>query len=70
MWLGLYAGPREALGDGVEIVSPIEAVGEAGEIALGMFRTDMVVGVCDRGLDIAEDRIDPFGRCPLGRLAT
>ena len=66
---GLRACPGKTLGDGVEVVAPIEAVGEAGEIALGMLRTDMVVGAGDRRLDIAERRVDPFEGCPLCRLA-
>ena len=65
---GLGACPGEALGDGVEIVSPIEAVGEAGEIALGMFRADMMIGAGDRRFDVAEHGVHPFERRPPGRL--
>ena len=66
---GLGACPCKTLGNGVEIVSPIEAVGEAGEVALGVFGADMVVGAGDRGLDVAEHRVDPFEGRPLCRLA-
>ena len=66
---GLYACPGKTLGDRVEIVAPIEAVGEAGEIALGMLWTDMMIGAGDRGFDIAEHRVDPFKGRPLRRLA-
>jgi hypothetical protein len=37
-------GPGEPLDDAVELVAAIEAVGEAGEIALGVLGADVVVG--------------------------
>src|SRR4029453_4869172 len=61
-------GPGEALDDAVELVAAIEAVGEAGEIALGVLAADVVVGAGDRGLDVAQHRVHPSERRPPGRL--
>src|SRR4029453_14620681 len=61
-------GPGEALDDAVELVAAIEAVGEAGEIALGVLAADVVVGAGDRGLDVAQHRVHPSERRPPGGL--
>src|SRR5688500_3534121 len=64
----MSGGPDEALNDAVELEAAIEAVGEAGEIALGMLGADVVVGAGDRGLDGAQHRVHPPERRPLGGL--
>lgn len=69
MRLGLGAGPGEALGDGVEIVASIETVSVAGQVALSVLGADVMIGAGERGLDVAEHRVDPFEGCPSGRLA-
>jgi hypothetical protein len=38
-------GPGEALDDAVELEAAIEAVGEAGEVRLGVLGADVMVGV-------------------------
>lgn len=52
MRFGLDACPGEVLGDAVEIVTPVEAIGEAGKIALGVFGADMMISAGDRRLRI------------------
>src|SRR5512134_2079781 len=64
----MSSGPGEALDDAVELVAAIEAIGEAGEIALGVLAADMVVGAGNGGLDVAQHRVHPSERRPLGRL--
>src|SRR3954451_14181811 len=63
-------GPGEPLDDAVELEAPVEAVGEAGEIGLGVLRADVVVRAGDRGLDVAQRRVHPLERRPArGALA-
>src|SRR4051812_37332488 len=57
-------GPGKPLDDAVELVAAIEAVGEAGELALGVLGADGVVAAGDRGLDVAAHRVHPPERRP------
>ena len=47
--------------------SPIQAPGEAGEVALGVLGAVMV-GAGERGLDVAQRGVDPSKGHPLGGL--
>src|SRR5687767_765683 len=58
--------PGEAFDDAVQLIATVEAVGEAGEAALGVLGADVVVGAGDRGLDVAQRRVDPAERRPAG----
>ena len=69
LWLGVDARPGEALCRCVEDVAAIEAPSEAGEVALSMLGADVMIGAGERGLDVAERRIDPGERRPSRRLA-
>src|SRR5687767_1098936 len=62
--------PGETLDDAVELEAAIEAVGEAGEIALGVLGADVVVRAGNGGLDVAQHRVHPPERRPFGRLRT
>src|SRR5688572_17067001 len=62
----MSGGPDEALDDAVELEAAVEAVGEAGEIALGVLGADVVVGAGERGLDVAQRRVHPAERRPGG----
>src|SRR5687767_9857878 len=62
----MSGGPDEALDDAVELEAAVEAVGEAGEVALGVLGADVVVGAGDRGLAVAQHRVHPPERRPLG----
>ena len=53
---------------GVEVVSPVVAPGETGEVALGMVGTELSVGPGDRALDVAERRIDPLNEATRAAL--
>ena len=68
MWWRACAGVGEALGQGVELVAAVEAPGEAGEVALGVLGADVMIGPGERRLDVAQCRVDPSERHPLGRL--
>ena len=57
---GSDAGPGEAGDHGREIVAPVEAVFELGEVARHVLGADGPVGSGDGGLDVAESGIDPF----------
>ena len=48
--------------------SPIQAPGEAGEVALGVLRADVMTGADKRRLDVAERGVHPLKRHPLGGL--
>src|SRR3954471_23236006 len=61
---GVDCGPGEALDDAVELETAIEAVGEAGQVGLGVLRADVVVGAGQRRLDVAERGVDPAERRP------
>ena len=53
----------DEVGDlGLELIAPIVATGEAGEVTLGMVGSELAVGPGDRALDVAQRRIDPFER--------
>src|SRR5687768_4220825 len=66
----MSGGPGEALDDAVELEASVEAVGEAGEVRLGVLGVDMVVGAGERGLDVAQGRVHPAERGPArGPLA-
>ena len=56
----LGAGIDEPLGQAIQLVATVEPAGEAGEVALGVLGADMVVGVGQRGLDVAQREWD----CP------
>src|SRR5512144_2566115 len=63
-WRGSDGGPAEAGHHGGEIVAPIEAVRELGQVAGYVLLADGPVGGGDGGLDVAERGIDPFeGGC-------
>jgi len=51
---GVEGGVEEAFDDAVEVVAAVEAPGEAGEIGVGVFGADGVVGAGKGGLDVAE----------------
>ena len=57
---GSDAGPGQAWDHGCEIVAPVEAVFELGEVAGHVFCADRAVGSGDGGLDVAEGGVDPF----------
>src|SRR3954470_5066280 len=57
---GPHAGPAQARDHGGEIVSPVEAVFELGEVARDMLAVDGAVGANNGGLDIAERGVDPL----------
>src|SRR3954462_4097855 len=57
---GPHAGPAQARDYGGEIVSPVEAVFELGEVARDMLAVDGAVGANNGGLDIAERGVDPL----------
>ena len=62
------AGVGQTLGQGVQLVAAVEAPGEAGQVALGVLGADVMVGAGERGLDVAQGRVDPGERHPAGRL--
>src|SRR5918998_1897818 len=64
------AGPGEALDGRVELVAAVEVPGEAGEVARRVLRADAPVGADDRGLDVAQHRVDPLERRPARGLGT
>ena len=69
-WRGADGGPAETGHHGGEIVAPIEAVGEFGQVARDVFLADGPVGGGDGGLDVAERGVDPLeGGCPHRRAA-
>jgi hypothetical protein len=53
------AGVDRTLGHGVQVVASVEAVGEAGQVALGVLGADVMVGAGERGLEVAQRRVDP-----------
>src|ERR1700739_2482865 len=55
-----HPGPCETGDHGGEIVSPIEAVLELGEVARYVVGADGPIGAGDRRLDIAERRVGPL----------
>ena len=42
-----------------QLVAPVEAVGELGEVAPHVFRIAGVIGSVDRPLDVAQQRVHP-----------
>src|SRR5512134_1890596 len=63
-WRSSDGGPAEAGHHGGEIVAPIEAVREFGQVAGDVLLADGPVGGGDGGLDVAERGIDPLeGGC-------
>ena len=58
-WRGSHDGRCQARDHCGEIVSPVEAVFEFGEVARDMLAADGAVGSDNCGLDIAEGGIDP-----------
>src|SRR5512132_32599 len=68
-WRGADGGATETGHHGGEIVAPIEAVRESGQVARDVFLADGPVGGGDGGLDVAECRVYPLeGGCQY-RLA-
>ena len=61
----------EQVGDhGVEIEASVEAVGEGAEIAAGVFaELERLVRAGDRGLQVAQDGVDPVELGQFARLA-
>ena len=53
----------------LELIAPVVAPGEAGEIASGMVGAELAISPGDRALDVAERRVHPFERCHAGRLS-
>ena len=53
----------------LELIAPVVAPGEAGEIASGMVGAELAISPSDRALDVAERRVHPFERCHAGRLS-
>ena len=49
-----------------ELEAAFEAPGEAGELAIGVFRANAAVGAGDRRLDVAQRGVDTFKWRPLG----
>src|SRR5215218_4579480 len=64
---GVDRGPGEPLDDAVELEAPVEPVGEARQVGLGVLGADVVVRADDRGLDVAERGVDPPERRPARR---
>src|SRR5512134_547110 len=58
-WRSSDGGPAEAGHHGGEIVAPVEAVRELGQIAGDVLLADGPVGGGNGGLDVAERRVDP-----------
>ena len=54
------AGPGQAGDHGCEIVAPVEAIFELGEVSWHVFGADGPVGAGDGGLDVAKSGVDPF----------
>src|SRR5512147_3347288 len=59
-WRGSDGGPAEAWHHGGEIIAPIEAVRELGQVAGDVFLANRPVGGGDGGLDVAERGVDPL----------
>ena len=59
----------ETLDHCLELIAPVVAPGEAGEIASGMVGAELAISPGDRALDVAERRVHPFERCHAGRLS-
>src|SRR5512144_3329219 len=68
-WRGSDGGPAEAGHHGGEIVAPIEAVRELGQIAGDVLVADRPIGTDDRRLDVAERGVDPLESRREDRLA-
>src|SRR5512144_2656915 len=63
-WRGSDGGPAEAWHHGGEILAPIKAVLELGQVARDVLLADCPVGGGDGGLDVAERGVDPLeGGC-------
>ena len=45
---------------GFELIAPVVAPGETGEVAPGVIGAELAIGPGDRALAVAERRIDPF----------
>src|ERR1700692_5072581 len=67
---GSDGGEAEPWHHGGEIVSPVEAVFEFGEVAGHVLVTDGAVSASDGALDVAEGGVDPLERRVPGGLAT
>ena len=57
---GSDAGPGQAGDHGREVVAPVEAIFELGEVSWHVFGADGPVGADDGGLDVAKSGVDPF----------
>src|SRR3954454_338344 len=58
-WRRADGNPSEARDHGGEVVSPIEAVFELGEVTRHVLLVDRAVGTDDGGLDVAQRGVDP-----------
>ena len=54
---------------GFELIAPVVAPGETGEVAPGVIGAELAIGPGDRALDVAERRVHPFERRHAGRLS-
>src|SRR5512144_1317527 len=59
-WRGSVGGLAAARHYGREIVVPIEAVRELGQVARAVLVADRPIGTDDRRLDVAERGVDPL----------
>src|SRR5215218_2561343 len=64
---GVDRGPGEPLDDAVELEAPVEPVGEARQVGLGVLGADVVARADARGLDVAEGGVHPPERRPARR---
>src|SRR3954469_21252844 len=59
-WRRADGNPCEARDHGREVVSPIEAIFELGEVTRHVLLVDRAVGTDDGGLDVAQRYVDPL----------
>ena len=45
---------------GFELIAPVVAPGETGEVAPGVIGAELAIGPGDRVLDVAEHRVHPY----------
>ena len=53
----------------LELIAPVVAPGEAGEVAPGVIGAELAIGPGDRAPDVAERPVHPFERCHAARLS-
>ena len=67
--LGACGAMDETRDHGFELIAPVVALGETGEVAPGVIGAEVAIGPGDRALDVAEHRVHPFERRHAGRLS-